>query len=288
MVVVLFLMGLLPPIPHGAAAQVSHACPLPLGNPLQRSLPLVTPCVREAPLAADHNALGPGRAFLYSALLPGASQWKSGQKRWIAYLALEGISWLTYGRARSSAVDLRNRYEDLAWDVARVFGGTRVDGDFAYYEALEKFEMSGAFDIDPLTVGIQPEMDLATFNGRAWQLATQIFFPGGTDPMPGDPEYDDALEFYRDRAYDERFEWTWSGTTGEWDVYKGAIRSSDDDFRRASLIVGIVMANHLLSGVDGFVTARLRSAAGPGSSAGFRFLHDDRSGRLALVFQLRH
>ena len=272
-----------------APAQVFYACPAG-AEPLFQLLPTRTSCpfVASPQVTDEPPALSPGRAFLYSVLLPGLGQRKLGKGRWLAYVAVEGAAWIAWGNARWSATNTRGEYQDLAWDVPRSFNGPRIDGDFSYYETLSNFSTSGVFDTDPGAPGIQPEMDLSTFNGQAWSLATEIHFPPGLNPLPGDPEYDDALDFYRDRAYDERFEWTWSGSTGEWDVYRGVIRSSDDDFRRASLMVGIVMANHLLSGVDGFVTARLRAAAGPGSSAGFRFLHDDRSGRLALVFQLRH
>ena len=237
---------------------------------------------------SDDELLGTGRAFLYSALLPGASQWKMGQRRWIAYLILEGVSWVAFGRARTSAVDLRDRYETLAWDVARTFSGPRVDGDFAYYETLEKFESSGAFDVDPTTSGIQPQTNPSTFNGSTWALAMQIFFAPGTDPAPGDPQYEDALAFYRAEGYDERFEWTWAGSPGEWDEYGDVIASSDRDFRRASQFAGVVIANHLLSAADGFITARVRAAAGERSMARFRVARAPITGELELILQVRH
>ena len=233
------------------------------------------------------RSLGPGKAFFYSALLPGASQKKMGQRRWLAYVAVEGISWIVFGRARSSAAASRDQYRDSAWDVARSFGGVREDGDFPYYEALARFESSGAFDADAMLAGIQPQMDPSTFNGVTWQLATQVFFPEGSDPGPGDPEYEAALEYYRSRAYDERFEWDWGGSGGEWVAYRGLIESSDADFRRASQFLGVVIANHLLSGVDAFITARLRSVASVSRGATLR-LHGDRTGhRLGLLLQVR-
>ena len=240
-----------------------------------------------ASVQSDGALLGPGRAFLYSALLPGASQWKMGQRRWIAYLILEGASWVAFGQARTSALNLRDRYQTLAWDIARTFTGPRIDGDFAYYEALEKFESSGAFDLDPSASGVQPQTDASTFNGRTWALAMEIFFAPGTNPMPGDPAYDDALAFYQAKGYDERFEWTWVDRPGEREDYRDLIESSDKDFRRASQFVGVVIANHLLSGVDGFITARVRAAAGERSTARLRLSRHQSAGGVQLVLQVR-
>ncbi len=240
------------------------------------------------PLQRDEEPLAPARAFLYSAVLPGAAQQKLGQRRWIAYLILEGASWVAFGRARTSAFDSRDRYQTLSWDAARTpFSGSRSDGDFAYYEAMERFERSGAYDVDPSMPGVQPQTDLSTFNGATWALAMQIFLAPGTHPAPGDPAYDDALAFYRAEAYDERFEWTWEGRAPEWAEYRGLIESSDNDFRRASQFLGVVIANHLLSAVDGFITARTRWLAGPGSVARLRWARDRYRGGMALVLQVR-
>ena len=288
-------------MPEPGEAQWPPACPT-VEDQLARSLPirscashnsggiLKDPAAlrgEHADVQSDEALLGPGRAFLYSVLLPGASQWKMGQRRWIAYLILEGASWVAFGQARTSALNLRDRYQTLAWDIARTFAGPRIDGAFTYYEALEKFESSGTFDLDPSASGVQPQTDPSTFNGKTWALAMEIFFAPGTNPMPGDPAYDDALAFYKARGYDERFEWTWVGRPGEREDYRDLIESSDKDFRRASQFVGIVIANHLLSGVDGFITARVRAAASERSTARLRLSRDQSAGGVQLVLQVR-
>ena len=271
-----------------ASAQVLEPCPV-LAEPLFQVFPQQTSC----PLVADHQdadelpAVSPGRAFLYSALLPGLGQRKLGKGRWLAYLAIEGAAWIAFGHAQWSATDKRGQYQDLAWDVARSFNGPRVDGGFPYYETMEKFLTSGAFDTDSGTPGIQPEMDPSTFNGRAWSLATEIHFPPGSDPGPGDPQYEAALADYQIRAYDERFEWSWAGQSAAWTDYMDLIDSSDRSFRRASQFLGVVIANHLLSGVDAFVTARIQGSGPSQAEARIRLVprHDRRG--LALVLQVR-
>ena len=273
----------------GASAQVLGPC-RGLAEPIFQVLPTQNSCafVPDEQEPDEVPTLSPGRAFLYSALIPGLGQRRQGKGRWLIYLAVEGASWITLGHARWSATDLRGQYRNLAWEVGRQFNGTRVDGDFPYYEAMEKFERSGAFDTDPGTPGVQPQMDMATYNGRAWSLATEIHFPPGANLLPGDPEYEAALADYEARAYDERFEWSWVGHSAAWTDYVDLIDSSDGYFRRASQFLGVVIANHLLSGIDAFVTARIQSSGRNQTEAQIRVvpLHDRRG--IGVVLQVRH
>ena len=188
----------------GASAQVLGPCRV-LAEQLFQVIPVPAPCplFGKGQVADAEPALSPGRAFLYSALVPGLGQRQLGKGRWVAYLAVEGATWIAFGHARWSATNRRGQYRDLAWDVGRQFNGARVDGDFPYYEAMKNFAASGAFDTDPVAPGVQPQMDGSTFNGRAWSLATDIHFPPGVNPLPGDPEYEAALVEYQARAYDE-------------------------------------------------------------------------------------
>lgn len=272
-----------------ASAQLLGPCPV-AAEPLFRVLSARIPCAFAAhDQAADEApALSPGRAFVYSALVPGLGQQRQGKRRWLAYLAVEGASWIAFGHARWSATDLRGQYRDLAWDVGRQFNGVRIDGEFPYYEAMGKFEKSGAFDTDPGTPGVQPETDPSTFNGRAWSLLTQIHFPPGANPLPGDPEYEGALADYEVRAYEEWFEWSWAGQSAARTDYSELIDSSDGYFSRASQFLGVVVANHLLSGIDAFVTARIQASGRTHTEAQIRVVPRDRRRGIGLVLQVRH
>ena len=131
-------------------------------------------------------------------------------------------------------------------------------------------------------------MDPSTFNGQEWFLATQVHFPPGTNPLPGDPEYEAALADYRTRAYDARFEWSWAGQSAALTDYKDLIDSSDGSFKRASQFLGVVIANHLLSGVDAFVTARIQGSGRSQTEVQIRLLPPHDGNRLGLVLQVRH
>jgi len=177
-------------------------------------------------------------------------------RKW-AYLALEVASWAVYLERRAAGNDYRDQYRDYAWNVARIQGAQRVDGDFAYYETLRKWERSGVFDADAATSGVQPESDVSTYNGSIWSLATGIFLPGGSGLPPTDPAYVAALAYYQERAYDANMLWLWpdAGARAE---YGNLIDASDDRFRHATTALGVVIANHLLSAADAYLSARGR------------------------------
>lgn len=204
---------------------------------------------------------GPAKAAALSAVLPGAGQYVLDQRRSWGYLAAEAVGLVFYADRRSSAIDFRNGYRDLAWNEARLQAGTRLEGDFEYYERMTKWLTSGAFDAEPGTPGVQPETDPATFNGDAWGLARQIFLPAGTTVPESDPRYQRALEYYQGRAYGPEFLWDWTGKEPEQQEFGSLIRQSDDRFRQATNILGLVFANHLVSAVDAYLSARAPRAS---------------------------
>lgn len=213
----------------------------------------------------EDRTLNPARPLLYSALLPGAGQYVLQQRRGFAYLALEVVGWWFWLDRRDRGLELRRGYRDLAWRDARIPGGEeRRDGDFNYYEALGHWSRSGAWDADPATSALEPESDPATYNGSMWLLARQIYFPGGpgAEPDPSDPAWDRALDYYRERAYGPAFLWDWTRHPGSREQYVEMIHASDERLRQATIALGTLVANHLISAADAFVSARLREATG--------------------------
>lgn len=271
--------------PTGSAAQGNEACLRPLQDPsrwsggplrseaVQAQRPLYPSpdgrlCQRFSPRMAtprddqsiQEQALTPGKAFLLSAVLPGTGQRMLGQDRWVAYLAAEAWAWAQYLARRREGHNLQDRYRDLAWLVARrVSSGPRVDGGFEYYEALTQFQASGAYDIDPDGLGIQPEENPETFNGSIWELAREIFFldEPGTPIDVESEQYKRALQYYLSRAYSPVFAWNWSSSTLQQEEFARLIRSSDENLRRGTTMVGVIIANHLVSAVDALVSGRL-------------------------------
>jgi len=215
----------------------------------------------EAPATTEYNLLSSaGRAFLMSAIVPGAGQWSLGSERWVPYLALEVWALVTYFDHRSHARHLERQYRDLAWSVARrVSIGVRQDGDWDYYEAIGKYHASGVLDADPRASGLQPERDITTYNGAMWSLARAIHIPAGTDPPESSPEYQEALSYYQGRAIAPELAWSWGDNGLEQQVFRELVRDSDEAYRAATRVLGVVLANHIISAIDALITSRLRA-----------------------------
>ncbi len=209
---------------------------------------------------ADHRPgwIGP----LASAVVPGSGQLMSGAPRGAIYLVAEVFLITKYANSRSEAHREQDRYLDLAFEVARsAFAPSQRDTAFEYFEQMTKFVESGPFDVDP-GPGFAPPTDEQTFNGTQWRLARETFF-GDPDspPDPSSPEYQQAIQFYRSRAIGPDYRWSWRDNPLEYDTFRQAIRKSDDAFQRSTVQIGLVLANHLISTIDAFISERL-SASG--------------------------
>ena len=202
-------------------------------------------------------------APLASAALPGAGQAQLKQDRFVAYMAIEGFLWLRYLGDRREAIRQRDAYRDVALRVSRAaFQGPKPPGDFEYYERMEHWIASGVYDADPSTPGLDPEVDTTTFNGAMWLLARRTYWTRPDAPPPvGSPAYIAALAFYADAAIRPDFQWTWRYSRLEQDIYRRHIKESNDAFRHALQDVGLVIANHVLSTVDAYISLRLRMRA---------------------------
>ena len=65
------------------------------------------------------------------------------------------------------------------------------------------------------------------------------------------------------------------------------IRSSDENLRRSTGMIGVILANHLLSGVDALVSGRLAAAGAEAVSLDFQLVPSPfRSHQLALEVRL--
>jgi len=193
-----------------------------------------------------------------SAILPGSGQLLQGQSRGAIYIALEGLLLARFFSFQADGRRESDRYRNLAFDVARApFGPVARDTVFEYFEQMGRYVESGPFDADP-GPGFEPPIDERTYNGNIWALARQTFFPD-PDSVPDveSEEYQRALEFYRSRAIGEGFLWSWRNAGLEQDLYRQSIAGSDEGYRRATQQLGLLLANHLISAVDAFVTGRL-------------------------------
>jgi hypothetical protein len=193
-----------------------------------------------------------------SAVLPGTGQLLQGKDRGALYLAAEGLLLVRYFSFNGEGRSAGERYRNLAFDIARApFEPAIRDTTFEYFEQMGKFIESGPFDADP-GPGFAPPTDERTYNGSVWLLARETFFPD-PDSVPDvdSPEYQRALDFYQSRAVGPNFLWTWRNAGLEQDLFRGSIAQSDESFRRATQQLGLLLANHVISVIDAFITGRL-------------------------------
>ena len=216
-----------------------------------------------SPLSRPYNSANPWWAPLASAALPGAGQAKLKQDRFVAYLAVEGFLWLRYANDRREGIRQRDAYRNVALQVSRAdFAGPKPSGNFEYYERMEHWVASGVYDANPSSPGLDPETDSTTFNGAMWLLARRTYWPQpDVPPAIGSPAYLAALRFYEDAAVRPDFQWSWRNARFEQDIYRRHIKESNDAFRHAIQDVGVVIANHMLSTVDAYISLRLRLRA---------------------------
>ncbi len=207
----------------------------------------------------------PWWAPLASGVVPGSGQFVMGQQRGVGYLVAEGYLLLQQVRARRDANRDRDAYRTLAFDVARrPFGGERPRGNWDYYESMEKFLESGAFDRIPGGV-IDPETDETTYNGARWLLARETYWANpDVAPAVGSPEYERALAFYQSRAVPSAYRWSWRDAQLEKDVYGQTIAGANRSVQRAVNYLGVIGANHLVSLIDAYVSVRVRRFGGAG------------------------
>lgn len=212
-----------------------------------------------------------------SLLLPGLGQAVLNQDRFVAYLAVEAWAVLEFANQKTEARRQQAVYRDLARDVARsLYGPTPPVGTWAYYESMEHFVESGVFDRLP-GGEVDPELDADTHNGAIWLLARQTFWTDpSAPPLASSDQYRHAINFYLDRAIRPEYRWSWRNAQLEQDLYVRTIRRSNTSYREARQVLGVIIANHLLSSVDAFVTLRVEGLSG-GNGRGIA-LH----GRLAL------
>ncbi len=244
-----------------AGAQSLHAARDGISRPVEASESAV-------------NRRGPSLATvtLASAILPGAGQALLRSVRAFIYVGIEALGWVRYSRQQNDGDRFRTRYRDLSRTVARAaFNPAGPDGDWDYYERMEKFSASGAYDRVP-GGDLDPESDPSTYNGSIWLLARQTYWRDpNTPPASSSNEFQSALGFYTKRAVPSDLQWSWVGAAEGFQQYRRSVAASNTAFKRAEQTAELIIANHILSAVDAYVSVRMRLSnnVGGGRTLGF-------------------
>ncbi|OGF97535.1 MAG: hypothetical protein A2Z06_04860 [Candidatus Glassbacteria bacterium RBG_16_58_8] len=217
------------------------------------------------------------KPILLSGLLPGSGQLYQGQNRGYLYLAAEVASIAGWVVFRNQGGDAEEEYIDYAWINARENISTRnIRGDDEYYEHLARWTLSGQFDTDnnydlnePFT--IDPWTEFESWNGEQWRIATINYFdPDSTGAYTIGTRADSlaALQYYSGRAYQSDFYWDWTKENtvlnyrAVQNQYLDLRSESNQAYQRATLSLIVLMANHAVSVVDAFISAKIELPAG--------------------------
>lgn len=197
-----------------------------------------------------------------SAILPGSGQAMLAVNRALPYLGVEVFAWTSYVRHSGEYRRDRDGYRDLASRVARAaYSTVRPNGNFEYYERMTHYPEAGRYDL-VAGGGIEPETDSTTYNGAVWLLARRTYWADpSVSPDTTSIEWRRAVAFYRTRAYDQLYRWSWTHAPLEYSAFIDLIHRSNDANRRALQDLGVIIANHVFSAVDAYITVRLRRGA---------------------------
>jgi hypothetical protein len=199
---------------------------------------------------------------LASLALPGLGQARLRQGRAIAYLAAESFLLLQYRKDITEGRRNERDYREIARTIARRgFVDAPPDTAWQYYEKLTEFVESGAFTISTSGETV-PEPDATTYNGFQWLLARSQFGVPDDPSERGTARYQRALALYESRAVRQPYRWSWRNAQLEKDLYRRTISRTNDAYRRATIDLSAVIANHLLSAVDAFAVVRLSPSPG--------------------------
>jgi hypothetical protein len=255
---VLVLISVASPLPAQRLTGLASGIVVPASCAVAPALLNSPSCLTSEPVTAQGNSEPRAWSVLLSAVLPGGGQALNGSSRAFVYLAVESFAWSSFTRHSMQYRRRRDGYRDLAARVARAaFSDVRPNGDFEYYERMTHFPDAGRYDLNA-GGGLDPETDTTTYNGAVWLLARRTYWSDPrVAPDTATPEWRRAVAFYTSRAYDQLYRWSWTEAPLEYARFRTLIEESNDANRLAMVDLGVVIANHVLSTVDAYISFRL-------------------------------
>ncbi len=179
--------------------------------------------------------LSPGKAVLYSLLLPGLGDWKLGHRnRAATFFAIEGVIWASFIAFEVQGGDLESEYQDLA---VRFAGVTRTDHSDDFYAIIRD-----NYSSDDYEAGIKDD-------GRFEYLDETN--GAGLDNITS--EWLD--QYFTDNRVEDFEPWLWAST--ERQLQYSEVRSaSKTAYRRADYMLAAAAANRVVSSIFAYAAAR--------------------------------
>ena len=173
--------------------------------------------------------ISPGRAVLYSLLLPGLGDYALGNKgRASAFFIAEGVIWISYVVFEMQGQQREDEYQSLAVLFA---GVSRTGLSDEFYATLRDYDASDEYEADVKT------------DGRFEIGNAAAIDPGALDRY-----------FVENRVSDYQ-PWRWESTERRLQ-YSEVRSSSKTSYRRADYMIAAAAANRVVSAVVAYAAAR--------------------------------
>ena len=189
----------------------------------------------EAETVSSSGSKSPKLAFLMSLIIPGTGELYAGAtKRGVGFLAVEGGSWGAYGAFRSKGKDKEKEFRAFADDNWKLDeyqawrGSGRTYGDTTH------------------TLPFKNEEDRRQNQGqigRGEGIDTQQYYE-----LIG--KYDQFVFGWKDKSSSNPADSAQTVTSKNRFLYEDMRNESNKQLKRASFVLGIVLFNHVVSGID--------------------------------------
>lgn len=214
-----------------------------------------------SPMAADSFEFdyekSPGRAFLLSAILPGAGEFYAGAKwRALAFASVEVFSWIMYFNKKNRGEDLEKEYiayADNHWTLYDLWFNntagyilTGLEGSHSIYLAYDGQQYEGKpQQLDSVLVGWESyiangEMEPVRTRDYYENIGKYDQFAGGWDDFTEYNSVSDSVIMvsrHRDRYLTQR-------------------KQSNDALKMATNFATVIMFNHLISAFHAQIAAK--------------------------------
>ena len=179
---------------------------------------------------SNRAPISPGKAALYSLLLPGLGDWKLGHRdRATVFFAAEGVIWASFIAFHVQGEDLEDEYQSLAMIFAGVTSRGHSD---EFYATIRDYDSA-------------EEYEAVVKNDGQFELWPDI----GSEALD---------RYFTENRVDDYEPWLWQSTDRRLQ-YSEVRSASKTAYRRADYMIAAAAANRVVSAV--FAYAAGRSAA---------------------------
>jgi hypothetical protein len=177
--------------------------------------------------AAAAAPLSPGKAVLWSLLIPGLGDWKMGNKnRASVFFGIEGVIWISFATFEIQGSDLEEEYQSLPVLFAGVTSTNHSDD---FYATIRDYDNSDEYEADVKNEG-------------RYELYPDI----GSEALD---------EYFTDNRVADYEPWLWQSTDRRLQ-YSEVRSASKTAYRRADYMIAAAAANRFVSAIFAYAAAR--------------------------------